>query len=531
MRIHILIFFLLLFQLVNAQQHIDIKHYDLSISLEDTTDVILVTEKVILRINEQSNSFALNLVNQDIDGTGMRVSLIQFQDDSLQYFHKDNILQINLPQELELKSKQIECIIHYSGIPKDGLVIGENKYGKRTFFGDNWPTRAQNWFACVDHPSDKATIDFHIKAPSHYDIVAVGEKVSEKQISNNRKLTDYSLRHPIPTKVMVFGAADFSHKEIAIKNDLPIQSWVYQEDSSASYSDLEVAVDPLKFFTDKIAPYPFDKLANVQSTTRFGGMENAGCIFYDENAFSGEHQMENLIAHEIAHQWFGNSASESDWQHLWLSEGFATYLTNCHLENKYGKEAMNQHLQLEREKVIQFENQIKRPVIDTISESLMDLLNPNSYQKGSWFLHMLRNRLGDEAFWKGIQHYYKKYRYSNASTNDFRAIMELQSKSSLKTFFDQWLKGNEMPNLTVKVKKKCRKRIVTITQIQNQPFSFPLEVGVIENGVERTILLQFTPEIKTIELTLSKKSARVIKLDPNTKLLFKETPVVVLQKQ
>jgi len=80
----------------------------------------------------------------------------------------------------------------------------------------------------------------------------------------------------------------------------------------------------LQFFVDYIAPYEYERLTNVQSTTRFGGMENAGCIFYDENSITGTRSSESLLAHEIVHQWFGNSASEKDWPHLWLSEGFAT---------------------------------------------------------------------------------------------------------------------------------------------------------------------------------------------------------------
>jgi aminopeptidase N len=157
-------------------------------------------------------------------------------------------------------------------------------------------------------------------------------------------------------------------------------------------------------------------------------MENAGNIFYDENTVNGQQEMEALIAHEIAHQWFGNSASESDWKHLWLSEGFATYFTDLYFENQYGTAAMNERLKGERKKVIQFSKRYPHPVIDTTYASLMHLLNPHSYQKGAWVLHMLRTTIGDSAFFSGIRTYYTTYKFGNASSNDFQKCMQTKCR-------------------------------------------------------------------------------------------------------
>jgi aminopeptidase N len=266
---------------------------------------------------------------------------------------------------------------------------------------------------------------------------------------------------------------------------------------------------------------PFEKLDHVQSTTQFGGMENAGNIFYDENAVTGEGKMEALIAHETAHQWFGNSASESDWQHLWLSEGFATYFTDLYWEDKYGTEAMNERLITERNRVIRFSKQYDHSTVDTTYQSLMDLLNPNSYQKGAWFLHMLRTEVGDSAFWNGIRSYYDLYKYSNAATDDFQLVMEEKSGRDLEVFFHQWLRESLHPILLIDNGVKCGKNFLDIKQQQTTHiFEFDLEVEVLyEDGSSEMKTFSVSKRIERFKFKSQKKIAG-FKYDPNVKLLF-----------
>jgi aminopeptidase N len=134
---------------------------------------------------------------------------------------------------------------------------------------------------------------------------------------------------------------------------------------------------------DYIGPYPYEKLANVQSKTIFGGMENASAIFYEETSAALYQNVESLLAHEIVHQWFGDMASEKSFPHLWLSEGFATYLTHIYIESKYGTDSLNNEMKNDRDAIIGFVKESSKPVVDSISP-LMDLLNANSYQKGGW---------------------------------------------------------------------------------------------------------------------------------------------------
>src|SRR5262249_29677371 len=139
-------------------------------------------------------------------------------------------------------------------------------------------------------------------------------------------------------------------------------------------------------------------LAHLQSSTRFGGMENASAIFYSDQAFRTGQLGTGTVAHETAHQWFGDAVTEREWPHLWLSEGFATYFAALWTQHSAGDSAFRSEMSGIRRDITTAQEVAKRPVIDTIETDLMALLNTNSYQKGGFVLHMLRTMLGDSAF-------------------------------------------------------------------------------------------------------------------------------------
>jgi aminopeptidase N len=278
----------------------------------------------------------------------------------------------------------------------------------------------------------------------------------------------------------------------------------------------------LPFFIKNIGPYAYKKLANVQSKTTFGGMENAGAIFYSENSITGKRSAEVLIAHEIAHQWFGNMATEADWSHVWLSEGFATYMAILYMESKYGQDTAQKMRIEDRMQVIAFSKQKAGPVVDSSTTNYTDLLNAYSYQKGGWVLHMLRRRLGDPTFWDGIRSYYATYAGKNATTDDLRKIMENVSGKDLKQFFQQWLHTPGHPVLDIhwKYNAGLKSFMVNITQQQNQPFEFPLTIHISVPG-EKTLIKSavIKDKLTAISFFLSRKPSNV-SIDPEVNLLY-----------
>jgi len=499
---------------------IDIQKYEFHITVNDSIDVIYVKAKITILFKTPVSSFSLDLVNQDLFNKGMVVDEIIDKGNTIQYKHANNkiLIHTDIQEPGELKTFTIK----YHGTPIDGLIISKNKYGDRTFFGDNWPNRAKHWLSCIDHPSDKAFVEFHVIVPSHYQVIANGTQIEETNINNQNTLFVWKTDVPIPTKVMVIGIARFAVQYIGETHNIPISTWVYPQNKNDGFYDYAQAKDIINYFIDHIGPYPYTKLASVQSKTRFGGMENASNIFYFENSVTGERKYESLIAHEIAHQWFGNSATETDWKHIWLSEGFATYFTNLYMLEKHGDSIFKELLREQREKVISFSKQQNTPVIDTVTTNLMKLLNANSYQKGGWVLHMLRKKLGDAVFWEGITQYYNKFSLKNASTKDLKNIFEEVSKQQLDDFFEQWLVGSGHPILKTswKQNKNNIKYTVQQTQRENPIFEFPLDLKIVYiNGTSKIITVSVNQKEETFKIKTRLKVKEII-TDPDLWLLY-----------
>jgi aminopeptidase N len=369
-------------------------------------------------------------------------------------------------------------------------------------------------------PSDKASVEFIVTAPAQYRVISNGLLVEEKNIDASRKRTHWKEDTPIPTKVMVIGVAHFAVTRVDSAYRVPVTAWVYPQDSAKGAYDYALADDILGYMESYVAPYPYKKLANVQSKTIFGGMENASAIFYAENTVTGNRSSEALLAHEIAHQWFGNTATEKSFTHLWLSEGFATYFTDLYIEQKYGADSFQKRLQDERQEVLQFGRVSNQPVVDSTS-SYMDLLNANSYQKGSWVLHMLRRAIGDTAFKKSIRAYYNQYKNSNADTRDFEAVVEQTSGAKLDTFFRQWLYQPGAPRLDVRWRSQPTKAIeVNVLQQSKTLYQLPLEIGVVyKDGTQDVQRITVSKAAEAFQIPVKEKPVKVI-LDPNTNLLF-----------
>jgi len=468
----------------DAQRSIDVLHYKFEIFLNDESDSIRGKATMKVLFLKEDNELALDLTNVS-KGKGMAVfSVVESQDENklLPNTHSAEKLKIAFPKKKAAGDTAI-VVIRYKGIPTDGLIISKNKYGNRTFFADNWPNRAHNWIPCVDDPADKATVEFIVTAPSHYQVISNGVQLEETNLPGNKKLTHYKEEVALPTKVMVIGAADFAVNTVGEVGCVPISSWVYPENKTEGFYDYAMAKDILAFHINYIGPYAYKKLANVQSKTKFGGMENAGAIFYAEYSVSGQRLEEELMSHEIVHQWFGNMATEKSFAHFWLSEGFATYLTHIYIESRYGTDSLNKEMRNDRDKVIGFVKTNRRPVVDS-TPNYMSLLNANSYQKGSWVLHMLRRQLGDSLFQKSIRQYYATYAGKNAETKDLQKIFETVSGKNLNQFFKQWLYTPENPSLDFTWKYDATKKEVRLhlKQLQSTIFQFPLSISLISQS-------------------------------------------------
>ena len=513
-------FFLILLPLLANAQTIDVQHYRFQLELNDRNDSIIGMATLHIQVPAMVSHFDLDLVQYTGSGKGMEVTSISGKNvKSYESMVKSNKVRIHLAA-VSSTSTIAEYTILYHGIPADGLIISRTKYGRRSFFADNWPDRGQNWLPCNDRPADKASVEFIVTAPAHYQVVANGIQVEETNLPGGKKLTHWKESVPVSTKVMVIGVAEFAVHHSGTLDSIPVYSWVYPEDRDKGFSDYALAGKVLPFYINYVGPYPYKKLANVQSKTRFGGLENANTIFYSESSVTGTGRSESLIAHEIAHQWFGNHATEKTFAHLWLSEGFATYMTILYFENAYGKDTATFMLKEDLDEVIAHAKTSARPVVDSMETDYMSLLNPNSYEKGSWVLHMLRVELGDSVFRTAIRKYYQDYAGSVAGTEDLRTVFETVSGRDLKKFFQQWLYRPGIPRLKISWNYgAAEKKIgIKVEQVQPELFEFPLEISVPDHD-GKPFRMQISKKVETFQFSLPSRPTGLT-LDPGTKLLF-----------
>jgi len=476
------------------QGDLDAIHYSIEIGLGEKSDLIEGIVLIQLLVKKDKPTLLL-------DFSGLIINSFYINGAPLNYnyelgFIKNKLISFYRGDTLNIK-------VHYEGKVDDGLIIGDNIHGDRTAFVDNWPNRTRFWLPSIDHPNDKATVDYSIHAPKKWKVIANGYSKGEPIITpsdaigpkEDRLTWSWEVTVPIPTYNMVFGAGLLEIRSIGLaacgkapaskRKDkcIEVTTWIYPKDVKNAKKSFDRAAAIVDYFTNLIGPFPYEKLANVQSSTRFGGMENASAIFYSEKGISEGRNIEGTVSHEIAHQWFGDAITQSNWHHLWLSEGFATYFGALFFEYADGKELFDKKMQNSLKSVINAKAS-NMPIINYKEKDLFKLLNSNNYSKGGWVLHMLRGYLGDEIFFNGIRKYYNKYKHMSVLTKDFQIIMENQSGKSLDWFFEQWLYKPGFPRLLYKekwVSTTGNKGIleVSITQIQKKEWSLfkvPTEV-------------------------------------------------------
>ncbi|NND72580.1 MAG: M1 family metallopeptidase [Rhodothermales bacterium] len=509
---------------------VDALNYAFQLSLSDQSDVISGHATIDIRFKLPGiQQLRLDLTSRSEEtDTGMHVSAVMVDGSDVSYTHEADALLISLASESS-PGERISVSIVYSGIPATGLIIGPNKHGDRTFFSDNWPNKARNWLPTIDHPYDKATCEFVVDAPVHYQVISNGLLVEETDLQDGFRRTHWRQSVPIATWLYAIGVARFAVDYVDSFEGKSIQTWVYHQDRDNGFYDFAVPTKAaMQFYSMMVGPYSYEKLANVQSNSVGGGMEAATAIFYGDASVTGDRseRWRNVIIHEVAHQWFGNAVTEYDWDDVWLSEGFATYFTLLFIEHAYGRDAFVDGLESSYRRVKSFYD--SRPDYVLVHNNLSDMsqvTTSQTYQKGSWVLHMLRYVVGDDSFWSGIQSYYQEFRDLNATTSDFQRHMEEASGQDLDTFFRQWLyrPGHLSVEGSWHYNESAEEIVIELDQVQTDGsvFSMPIEIGIFSENTTtpRIESAQLGSTAATLRIPVQSRPTKVI-LDPEKWLLM-----------
>ena len=467
---------------------IDVLQYTFRIEFPATAlpDTLRFVATTLAKRTAAARSLSLDLV------ASMRVDSVQVDTRSTPFTRSGDSVSVVFADGV---ADTVRVAVYYHGYPGTGLEIRRDSTLGWTAFGDNFPNLARQWLAVVDHPSDKALVEWDVIAPVTHRVIANGELLEQSALlgpgSVRMMRTRWHTVRPIYTALMVIGVAPFAVVELGGtacgSGELPgcvRQSvWTLPKQRPNMPGHFARAGDIVALFSRLAGPFPYEKLAHVASTTRFGGMENASAIFYAGQLFDAGSPEESLIAHETAHQWFGDAVTEREWPHVWLSEGFATYFASLWTQSAHGDSAFRADLRGMRTRVLKSPITVEKPVIDESLDDLRRVLNSNVYQKAGFVLHMLRAEIGDSAFFGGIRAYYAAHRHSNATTADLQQEFERTARRPLDWFFDQWMRRPGFAELRPSWKWDAARRTVVVTVAQGTrfpPYRISLAVDVTD---------------------------------------------------
>ena len=508
------------------QPGIDVTDYDISLELPDTGSFLRGDVTVTLVHAATVNRLRLDLVN------ALTVRSVEVDGRAVDAMHAAN--KIDIPLDGTRDTVRVRVV--YAGAVSDGLVVRKDSHGRWTWFGDNWPDRARQWLPTVDHPSDKATVTWTIVAPPERTVVGNGEFVSAKKVTvrgTSLRETKWRESRPIAPYLMVIAAGPLERFDIrepdchyGDQGQCVRQSVYVMPEHRKWLPGPFLSVGPImSFFERLVGPFPYEKLAHLQSSTRFGGMENASNIFYDDKLIATHAIKDDIIAHEMAHQWFGDAVTEREWSDAWLSEGFATYFAALWTRFIRGDASFHTEMADIKKQVMASAIVASRPVIDTAQKDYMQLLNANSYQKGGYILYMLNERMGDSAFFASLRSYQNVYRHGTALSDDLRREMEKASGQSLGQFFQQWLRQPGVPEPTIGWAHDPATGTVSLFVLQDSargPYELPMPVVITDAaGATKRMVVQVPAEARaTIPLPgVYALKPRGITFDPDRELL------------
>ena len=423
----------------------------------------------------------------------MEVSRVSQRDVKLNFIHDtSDKLTVELPKSMSVG--QLDSIrIEYQGDPvSSGFGSFEISTHGNSRVPVLWtlsePYGAKAWWPCKQDLIDKSdSIDVFIEHPKHYKAASNGILVSERE-QGDMQITHWKHRYPIPAYLIAIAVTNYKEfKQTVDGSGLEIVNYLYPENYDSASRALAVTPGIMNFYSEKFGEYPFSKEKYGHAQFGWsGGMEHTTMSFMGSWSRS-------LIAHELAHQWFGDQITCGSWQDIWLNEGFATYLDGLVVEEMDGE---NSFVNWRKSLVRSITSKPDGSVFVNDTSSVSRIFDSRlSYRKGAMVLHMLRYKLGDTDFFNGVRSYLESsdLAYSYAKTPDFKQSMEANSGKDLTQFFEDWIYKEGFPSYKVIWNQTPDGLLeIQVNQTQSHPsvsfFEMPLPITVIGTQNESKIL-------------------------------------------
>jgi aminopeptidase N len=452
-------------------------------------------------ITAKAHFYATDLFT--LDAKAMLIHEVSLDGKKIEYEYDDYEITLKLPKKYN-KEEAFTVYIKYTARPEKvkekgsaAITSAKGLYFINADGGDqNKPTQiwtqgetegSSCWFPTIDAPNQKTTQEIYITVPNTYVTLSNGALISQTNMAGSR--TDYWKMDQKHAPYLFFmGVGAFEIIEDTYK-DIVVNYYVEKEYAKYAKDIFGNTPEMMRFFSDKLGvAFPWNKYSQIVVRDYVSGaMENTTAVVHGEQAYQmpgqlvDENKQENTIAHELFHHWFGDLVTSESWSNLTLNESFANYSEYLWQAYKYGKEAAEMHLYENTKLYIDGQEAAKKLVrfeyID--KEDMFDLV---SYNKGGAILHMLRNYVGDAAFFASLKMYLTDYQYKSAEAHELRLVFEKVTGKDLNWFFNQWYFGANHPkiNISYDYNKLLKTVTVNIQQLQAQNFQFPLTLDIFE---------------------------------------------------
>ncbi len=486
-----------------VEKNYDIHHIKLTLKFN-------ITEKQVFGQAEIKMTPIIDtLTVVKLHAKSMQINQIKFSNEqSVNFTNDSEYLSIKLPIKVNQPDTFRVCI-DYQTIPEKGVFFVEpSKHKKHALqiYSHSEPNDASYWFPCYDHPPDKFTSEIIATVPDTLFLLSNGQLLEIKADQSNQTKTFHWYQNKPHTSYLVSIAAG---KYIEIEDragTVPLYYYVYPHQREMARYSFSKTPDMVQYFEKLFGlPYPWDKYAQiVVADYGVGGMEHTSATtltdrtIHDKRAHF-DRNSDDLVAHELAHQWFGNLVTCEKWSHLWLNEGFATYAEILYKEHDLGQAAAQYAVYLDQNLYISMlDPEFHQPIVYENYADAEDMFNHIEYQKAGQVLHMLRNVLGDSLFFQSLKRYLHQFQFQSVKTSDFQKVVEEVSQKKWDWFFDQWLYQGGHPEFSITQRWFPQKKELELYVHQVQFDSLGLVPHVFQMPVEIEIWLpdrQFSESI------------------------------------
>ncbi len=500
--------------------------------------------KVIGEVTHTLSTLRDSLTHLDFDCADLTVSSARVNAKDTTFELRDDKLRVNLAQPAKAGEK-FEVNLRYEGKPTTGLYFilpDKDDPGRpKEIWTQGEAEDTHHYIPIYDYPNDRTTSEMILTVPGDWLTVSNGKLLSVQDAAGGMKTWTWRQSLPVSTYLISFVAGEYKEKKDTWRN-IPVTYYVPRGLEDTIDSTFSHTKQMLDFFSERFGvAYPWEQYAQT-AVDEFvaAGMENVSAttlsardMVHADLAAERAEAADSLISHELTHQWFGDLVTCKDWTNTWLNEGFATFGANLWEEHQYGADASGYRYWREQNNWMPSKELFPIPIVTRDINDSVEYAG-NVYDKGGWVLHMLREQLGDEAFFRALKHYLEANRLQNVVTADLVKAIEESTGTNVDPFFDQWIYGAGAPRFAVKFTYEAAGKKVSLNVKQTQKveghvglFRVPVDVAITTARGEKVFPVEVSKAEETIAFAVDGPPLMVL-FDKGDKILksldFQKSP-------